>query len=81
MLNDGIALAESRVAVVPHEIYASHETVARSRIPRDPNDWFTVATALTLKAAIWTLDNDFLGCGIATWTTDTLLTHLTTEYR
>jgi predicted nucleic acid-binding protein len=46
------------------------------RIARDPNDWFTIALALALVAAIWTLDHDFFGCGIATWTTDTLLTHL-----
>jgi len=76
LLTDAIALAEVKVAIVPHEIYAPYETVARNRIPRDPNDWFTVALALTLGAAIWTSDNDFLGCGVATWTTDTLLTHL-----
>lgn len=76
LLTNAIALAEVKVAIVPHEIYAPYETVASSRIPRDPNDWFTVALALTLVAAIWTSDNDFLGCGIATWTTDTLLTHL-----
>ena len=76
LLKDAIALAEARVAIVPHEVYSDYETVARKRIPRDPNDWFTVALALTLGAAIWTSDNDFLGCGIATWTTDTLLTYL-----
>ena len=77
LLADAISLAEARVAVVPHFVYSDYETVARNRIPRDPNDWFTVALALTYQAAIWTLDNDFLGCGVATWTTDTLLTHLT----
>ncbi|MDJ0690039.1 MAG: PIN domain-containing protein [Xenococcaceae cyanobacterium MO_188.B32] len=71
-------MAEAKVFVVPHEVYAAYETIARNRIPRDPNDWFTVALALTLEAAIWTSDNDFLGCGVATWTTDTLLTHLAT---
>ncbi|MGL5079510.1 MAG: PIN domain-containing protein [Waterburya sp.] len=76
LLKNAIALAEARVAIVPHEVYSDYETVARNRIPRDPNDWFTVALALALVAAIWTLDYDFLGCGIATWTTDTLLTHL-----
>lgn len=76
LLTDAITLAEAKVAIVPHEVYSDYETVASSRIPRDPNDWFTVALALALGAAIWTLDNDFLGCGIATWTTDTLLTHL-----
>lgn len=76
LLTDAVALAEAKISIVPHEVYAAYETVARNRIPRDPNDWFTVALALALEAAIWTSDNDFLGCGIATWTTDTLLTHL-----
>ena len=76
LLTDAIALAEAKVTIVPHEVYSDYETVARNRIPRDPNDWFTVALALAIVAAIWTTDNDFLGCGIATWTTDTLLTHL-----
>jgi len=49
------------------------ETVARRRIPRDPDDWPTVALALVLEAHIWTHDHDFLGCGVATWTTQTLL--------
>jgi predicted nucleic acid-binding protein len=76
LFRNAIALAEAKVVIVPHEVYSDYETVARNRIPRDPNDWFTVALALALVAAIWTLDHDFLGCGIATWTTDTLLTHL-----
>ena len=41
LLSDGIALAEARVAIVPHEIYAPYETIARNRIRSDPNDWFT----------------------------------------
>lgn len=76
LLTDAVTLAEAKVSIIPHEVYAAYETIARNRIPRDPNDWFTVALALAIKAAIWTSDNDFLGCGIATWTTDTLLKHL-----
>ena len=76
LLTEAIALAENKVAVVPHEVYASYETVARLRIPRDPNDWFTVALALVLSAGIWTNDGDFLGCGLPTWTTETLISHL-----
>ncbi len=38
----------------------------------DPHDWPVVATALALSAAIWSNDSDFLGIGIATWTTDSL---------
>ena len=76
LLVDALALAEARVFLVPHEIYAPLETTARTRIPRDPSDWPTVALALVMEAAIWTSDRDFLGCGLPTWTTDTLLVHL-----
>lgn len=76
LLVDAIALAEAKVSLLPHEVYASLETTARARIPRDPDDWPTVALALVLEAAIWTSDKDFLGCGLPTWITDTLLTHL-----
>lgn len=76
LLSDAISLAETKVTIVPHEIYASWENIARLRIPRDPNDWFTVALALVLPAGIWTNDGDFLGCGLPTWTTETLMSHL-----
>ena len=33
----------------------------------------TVALALVLKAGIWTSEQDFLGCGLPTWTTETLI--------
>lgn len=79
LLAAAIALAEARVSLIPHEFYAPVETIARSRIPRDPNDWSTVALALVLNAGIWTLDNDFLGCGLPTWTTETLISYLTNE--
>ena len=68
-----IQLAEVYVEVVTQTFYASSEQEARRRIPRDPDDWHTVALALSLSADIWTQDKDFLGCGVATWTTDTLL--------
>ena len=79
LLRDARKLAELKVSVIPHEIYVSYETEAKRRIPRDPNDWFTVALALALDADIWTLDKDFLGCGVATWTTETLLLHLAND--
>jgi predicted nucleic acid-binding protein len=79
LLADAVILAEAKVSIIPHQIYSSYETVARNRIPRDPNDWFTVALALAIDEAIWTSDNDFFGCGVATWTTETLLTYLTTQ--
>jgi len=66
----------THVRQIPAEMYAVYEPVARKRIPRDPDDWPTVAAALALDAAIWTRDNDFLGCGLPTWTTETLIAHL-----
>lgn len=56
--------------------YSHLETEAKKRIPRDPNDWQTVALALALEVAIWTQDYGFLGCGCATWTTETILQQL-----
>lgn len=76
ILASAIELAELRVARVPEAVYAHLEATARARIPRDPDDWPTVALALALDAGIWTGDNDFLGCGLPTWTTDTLLAFL-----
>ena len=76
LLEAAFALAELRVTLVPEEVYANLEDEARSRIPRDPDDWPSVALALALDASIWTHDGDFLGCGLPTWTTDTLMAHL-----
>jgi predicted nucleic acid-binding protein len=76
LLASMFAVVTTHIAQIPAVVYDFHETVARSRIPRDPDDWHTVALALASDAAIWTADADFLGCGIATWTTDTLLAHL-----
>lgn len=60
------------IDVIPRGVYEPMETAARRRVPRDPNDWPTVALALTLDAGILTSDNDFLGCGCPTRTVDTL---------
>jgi predicted nucleic acid-binding protein len=72
--------AQAAVAVsvrqVPQSIYVSVEAIARERIPRDPDDWPTVALALVLEAGIWTHDADFLGCGMPTWTVETLTAHV-----
>jgi predicted nucleic acid-binding protein len=63
---------ETNIVVLDEAVYAAFEDEARARLPRDPNDWPVVATALALSASIWTNDNDFLGAGVATWTTTTL---------
>jgi len=63
---------DANVAVLDEAIYSALEDEARSRCRRDPRDWPAVASALALSAGVWTNDNDFLGTGVATWTTETL---------
>jgi predicted nucleic acid-binding protein len=67
-----IEAVESNVVILDEAIYSALEDEARARSLRDPSDWPVVAAALALSAAIWTNDNDFLGTGVATWTTETL---------
>lgn len=81
LLADALHIAEERAVEIPPEAFWSFEEEAAYRIPRDPDDAPTVALALALGGAegrcgIWTNDADFLGCGVPTWTTDTLLSHL-----
>lgn len=76
LLKAAFAAVEARVLIVPEEVYVHLEEEARARIPRDPDDWPTVALALALDSDIWTGDGDFLGCGVAVWTTETLTAHL-----
>jgi predicted nucleic acid-binding protein len=63
---------EANVVVLEEAVYSAIEEEARARSLRDPDDWPVVATALALTAGIWTNDNDFLGTGVPTWTTETL---------
>jgi predicted nucleic acid-binding protein len=65
-------LDHEAVKIIPSHRYVHLQAVARRRIPRDPNDWPTVALAITLDAGILTNDYDFLGCGGPTWTMETL---------
>ena len=58
--------------VINEAVYAAAENEALARSRRDPDDWPAVACALMLSAGIWTNDNDYLGTGIPTWTTETL---------
>jgi putative PIN family toxin of toxin-antitoxin system len=78
-LEAALRLIESKIITVPLFFYQSWEIEARKRIPRDPNDWETVALSLALPAAIWTEDYDFFGCGCPTWTTETLLRQVNVE--
>ncbi len=81
LLKDAFALAEQKTFLIPYEFYYPYQSIALSRIPRDPDDWPTVAVALFLQTGIWTSDQDFFGCGMATWTTETLISYLTNEYQ
>jgi predicted nucleic acid-binding protein len=67
-----IEAVEANVVILDEAIYSALEDEARARSLRNPADWPVVAAALALSAAIWTNDNDFLGTGIGTWTTETL---------
>jgi predicted nucleic acid-binding protein len=73
LLTENASEITENINVIPESEYAFLLELALKRIPRDPDDAYTVALALLLEADIWTLDSDFLGCGIATWTTETLL--------
>ena len=78
MLSETLRLLAYRITIVPADEYREYEAAARARIPRDPNDWPTVAVALALDAGIWTSDYDFFGCGVPVWITETLMTQLDT---
>lgn len=71
-----VRVKEGSVTEVPEELYEGLKNEALSRLPRDANDWPVVALALSLGTDILTGDEDFLGCGVATWTVDTLITQL-----
>ena len=65
------------VADIENSALAPNEVQARSRISsRDSKDWPIVAAALLLECPIWTEDQDFFGCGVATWTTRTVEIYL-----
>lgn len=70
------ALKEQSITEVPEGVYARLRDEALARLPRDPDDWQVVALALKLGADILAGDNDYSGCGVATWTVDTLIAQL-----
>ena len=76
MLRETILGLSRIITMVNEAAYQEYEAAARDRIPRDPNDWPTVALALRMGIGIWTNDQDYFGCGVPVWTTETLLTHV-----
>lgn len=71
-----VRVKEQSVTEVPEELYQHLKDEALSRLPRDARDWPVVALALSLGADILTGDEDFFGCGVATWTVETLIAQL-----
>lgn len=69
-------LDQGAIEIINRRSYVHLESVARRRIPRDPNDWPTVALALAHDAGILTSDYDCFGCGCPTWTVETLRAEL-----
>jgi hypothetical protein len=63
---------DANLVVFDEAVFAALEEEARARSLRDPNDWPVVASARALAAGVWTNDNDVLGTGVPTWTTETL---------
>lgn len=59
LFDGAFAVTRNQFEIVPADVYAEHETVARSRV-RDETDWPTVALALATEAAILTGAPDFL---------------------
>jgi predicted nucleic acid-binding protein len=65
------------IQIITGEVLAEVETEAKERIgSRDLDDWPGVAAAMVLDCPIWTEDKDFLGAGVATWTTATVEIYL-----
>lgn len=76
LLQTSFELAASNLILFEKTSYQHLEPKAKRRIARDPNDWQSVALALALTTGIWTNDKDFFGCGVATWSTETLIREL-----
>ena len=73
LVDNAIEFGAALLDPIPKDDFKDYLPEATLRIPRDPDDVDTVALALCLGADIWTNDSDYLGCGVATWTTQTLL--------
>ncbi len=55
---------------IDRDFYLPFETEVRQRLTGcDEDDWPVSASALGLACPIWTEDSDFLGTGVAVWTT------------
>jgi hypothetical protein len=61
------------VDLVSPDIYDEHKTETKRRLgSRDPDDWPILASALAFGCPIRTEGTDFFGCGVATWTSNSV---------
>ena len=73
------AMLFAALQVIPIEwiaqtAYEEHREEAERRIAlRDPDDWPTVALALTLELPVWSQDKDLADAGLTVFTTGDLL--------
>jgi len=82
LLKTTVFVYASLCTVIAEPIYTRYEQEARRRIPGDPDDWHSVALAMTTGTAIWTLDQKhFFGCGMAIWNSKILRAVLTDSAR
>jgi predicted nucleic acid-binding protein len=74
------ALQLMPVEWTPTQVY-EHERVNAQRLigERDPDDWPTLALALTLEVPVWSQDKDFEQTGVRVLTTGQILDVLNAE--
>ncbi|MGI8574621.1 MAG: PIN domain-containing protein [Egibacteraceae bacterium] len=72
---------KANVAVIDAGVYSALEDEARARSLRDAADWPVIACALALSAGVWTNNNDSMGTGVPTWTTQSLQAWLDRQTR
>jgi hypothetical protein len=79
-IGDSICPERGSYEPVDQEIYGSYEEEARERLRgRDENDWTILASAFRLAADVWAEDADFLGTGVAVWTTNRIESFLRSQ--
>jgi predicted nucleic acid-binding protein len=76
IVQNALTVARRCVYIISQRLLEFFEEEATWRIPRDTNDWPSIALALLLSAGIWTQDQDYFGCGLPIWTTEVLDSHL-----
>jgi predicted nucleic acid-binding protein len=61
---------ESMVQLMGFEVYGAMTQALQRIASRNADDWPVLACAMALNCPVWTQDAEFLGTGVATWTSD-----------